>query len=990
MQGSEEPVQIPMPSSDEETEGEAERQVAMEAKSSQSRAHLVKSLELLGVFPTGIERGYCIIPRSSTPAARKRRVVQIVVEDAHIGSTVLALWNDNHSRPGAAAAAAFSGATPKNKNYLATDSDHGDAKFWPATIKRFTGEYVGLTDLADGALRSFADFDLVEDHANTLPFFLCVDIAFIIDETESRQRLVWSADHNTSTTDVLNSVRSPVVMSPKSSGGGPLTLLPSNLPSVVSVRNYSVVDALRGGDYRGAHSSGGRRASSMVVENPMVGGPISANDIVFERAHKSRRFTVLTVRDAGVVVQAKQQALRDLRDRWRRARASLPALSPKASHHSLGGSVSQLSELLTSSRHSSQAALRTPEPASVTQGGGHRRRLIMSGDAAAPPAPPSFVSCPTINVSPKKDEPPLTAAQTRSFVDLRDVGTAPSYSTRSVTPPQGAREQQVGGSVCESPPRSDRLQAKSQVNAPRHDRRAQSGADVVAIPRLQGASVGVAQLAVPAHDAHQTGPHPMPPPRRESEQTLPHHQRPLQGHAASILVSSEEHRRSSVSPRSSPHHLVDDDDDALVEEKVEQLEEELSNLRRLLHERSRLHQQTTARPHRHSPTAADAPLPEADVEDQTHQWHAGSASDDCGASPAPVPRGDVPLPRTQSPASRDKEQRSPKHRSQHQHQPQRSDVGSGGVKLWRKAQDQSFPPNSYVYVDPNARSTSPFDASGRSQLPQQRERGGGVLRTNQRAPLANGGVPSTRHEQSGASPTPTLTRTPRSAIAIDAHYHRSLAYKETVRRAMEDVKKKGLDVVRKQQKHHAELFRRDTRELDSSPVLQRKQRLIENAERSASRSPLGSRTPSVASRGGVSPFRGTSPTHPHQTHTQQPSSDVFARLSQPSATKAQTRAAAVYVPPPPIGRSASATRGIVAAVSSGARVRRSISPDFDVTAPIDDDQHEHLNERQSYNRLSSQHQQPPQRSNQGHQGQQEIRQSQHLFHMPTLARGFQS
>jgi hypothetical protein len=975
MQGSEDPVQIPMPSSDEETEGEAERQVAIEAKSSQSRAHLVKSLELLGVFPTGIERGYCIIPRSSTPAARKRRVVQIVVEDAHIGSTVLALWNDNHSRPGAAAAAAFSGTTPNNKKYLATDSDHGDAKFWPATIKRFTGEYVGLTDLADGALRSFADFDLVEDHANTLPFFLCVDIAFIIDETESRQRLVWSADHNnTSTTDVLNSVRSPVVMSPKSSGGGPLTLLPSNLPSVVSVRNYSVVDASRGGNDRGAHSSGGRRVSSLVVENPMVGGPISANDIVFERAHKSRRFTVLTVRDAGVVVQAKQQALRDLRDRWRRARASLPALSPKASHHSLGGSVSQLSELLTSS---SQAAIRTPEPASVTQGGGHRRRLIMSGDAAAPPAPPSFVSGPTIHISPKKDEPPLTAAQTRSFVDLRDVGTAPSYSNRSVTPPQGAREHLVGGSVCESPPRSDRLQAKSQVNAPRHDRRAQSGADVVAIPRLQGASVGAAQHAVTAHDAHQTGPHPMHPNRRLSEQALPHHQRPLQGHAA-------------LSPRSSPHHLVvdDDDDDALVEEKVEQLEEELSNLRRLLQERSRLHQQNTASPHRHSPTAADAPLPaEADVEEQTHQWHVGSASDDCGASPAPVPRGDVPRPRTQSPASRDKEQRSPKHRSQHHQPPQRSDVGSGGVKLWRKAQDQSFPPNSYVYVDPNARSTSPFDASGRSQLTQQRERGGGVLRTNQRAPLSNNGVPGTRHEQ---SPTPNLTRTPRSAIAIDAHYHRSLAYKETVRRAMEDVKKKGLDVVRKQQKHHAELFRRDTRELDSSPVLQRKQRLIENAERSASRSPLGSRTPSVASRGGVSPFRGTSPTLPHQTHKQQPSSDVFARLSQPSATKAQTRAAAVYVPPPPIGRSASATRGIVAAVSSGARVRRSISPDFDVTAPIDDDQHEHLNERQSYNRLSSHHQQPPQRPNQVHQGQHEIRQSQHVFHMPTLARGFQS
>ncbi|CUG48875.1 Hypothetical protein, putative [Bodo saltans] len=981
MQGSDEPVHVPPPSSDEETEGESEQQVAVEAKMSQSRSHLEKSLELLGVFPTGIERGYCIIPRSTVLGgiSRKRRVVQVVVEDAYIGSTVLALWNDNHVRPGAAAAAAFSGTTPKSKVHP-TDADLGEEKFWPATIRRFTGEYVGLTDLADGALRSFVDFDLVEDHANTLPFLLCVDIAFAVDESESRQRLVWSGD-STSPTD-FNSAKSSI-MSPKSNtnSGGPMILLPSNLPSVVSVRNYSVVDASRGGDYHhcsgaaAATVGGRRRASSLAVENPMIGGPISGNEIVFERAHKSRRFTVLTVRDAGVVVQAKQQALRDLRDRWRRARAALPALSPKPSQHSLGGSASEV--LLPSS---SQIALRTPEPTPVNHGS-HRRRLVTSGDTAAPPAPPSFVASHT-----------QPANAPHSFVDLHDVGTAP----RSATPPvmEGRSAAHGNGSVCESPPRSDRLHAKSQVNAPRHDRRSQTGADVVAIPRLQGAAAAAgggahhhhhatvatsSQLPSDAH--HSTAPpHLTHPPRRETE--VSHHQA-LQGHLASpasILVGTNITERRSVSPptRRSPattHHVSQAqqfDEDAEVEEKVEQLEEELAKLRRLLHERSRHqshHTQHEQQPHCHSPTVADAPFQEADLD------HLGSTSDDYGASPAPVPRAEVPRPRTKSPLSHHKDStHSPKHQKLHQEQ----GGTSGSVKLWRKAQDQSFPPNSYVYVDPNARSSSPFDTSGRSQLQQQRPRGLANARTTQHA---NGGTSATRHHEHTPAQSTIPGRTPRSAIAIDAHYHRSLAYKETVKRAMEDVRKKGLDVVRKQQKQHAELFRRDTRELDSSPVLQRKRTVIDKAERSASRSPLGSRTPSVASRGGVSPFRGTSPTHQQQTQKPRTSSsttnDVFARLTQSSSSKPQGKASPhVYVPPPPIGRSSSAsTRGIVAAVSGGARVRRSISPDFDVTAPVDDDDVHHNNDMSDYSHRRT---------------IQSERDQQRTFHMPTLARGFQS
>lgn len=926
LQGSDVPLQRAKapPSSDDDTEGEVEQQVAMEAKTSHARAHLEKTLELLGVFPSGIERGYCVIPRGQQGSG-KRRVVQIVVEDAHIGSTVLALWGDGRraARPGTV------GVTPSK----AATADMGEAKFWPATIKRFTGEYVGLTDLADAALSAFGDFDLVEDHANTLPFLLCVDLCFAVDESESRQRLVWSSTDGSSVADTnsTKSTRTPPSIS-SSASGGTMLLLPSMLPDVVSVRNYSVM-ALRSDS-----AAGSRNVSAMAVDNPMVSAPISANEIVFERARKSGRFTLLTVRDAGVIVQAKQQAIRDLRDRWRRARATMPSLPSKASLHSLVGSSDGQS--LATKGSASQAALR---PLEAEHEQWRRRSSASDGVTAAPLPPPTLVSPPSTPPSRQTQSTPprqRPAEHYRSFLDMHDIGTADPHSTarRGSTLPQapstppsklhGAIADNTQG-ACVSPPRSERLPNRPNVKGQPQRARA-SDTSTVAIPRLQGANIG---LVPERDDANETTLANLPshPARRRPPSPSPQKDHPLGQQTVARSLSKDEPQLPAQSPEDRAAAIA-------IENKMELLKGELLMLRRMLHERTAGHSESEGRSEMQNDLGI-APLSGDDK--------AASESNDCsdGLSPAPVPREDAPRPSSPKRSSIDKGKLN-------QRRNQFSPQSDAGVKLWRKAPETVFPPNSYVFVDPNARSVSPLGGpSGRSQI------------RNDRSAHRADGTPISTIQSSGG-------RTPRSAIAIDAHYHRSLAYKETVRRAIEDSKRKGLDAVRRQQKQHSELFRRDTRELDSSPVLQRKQVVIEKAERSASRSPLGSRTPSVASRGQVSPNRTTSPTQRRST------SDVFRRLAQPSSTHSHKAAPSPsYVPPPPIGRSASATRGIVAAVSAGpagatGRVRRSISPDFDVTPPADDDDGSYDRE---YPRRVPHH---PQHHR--------------VFDMPTLARGVQS
>lgn len=948
-----------MISSDDETDGDVEKGIVAEADSKQPSSILVH----LGVFPSGMEKGFGVIPRAvaTQPNGKpnKRRVVRLEFEPAAIGTRVLAVWG---GKPSSAMQSTH------------RTMDRATERYWPATIRAFTGEFCGLTDLPDDALSRFSDFAAIEELAPMLPFLLCVDVMYTADETEGKRlRLVWGSALDGS------EVASPAPKSGHMVGlasAGAFKMLPELLPDVLSLMNYSITPK------RSANARHGPAAT--VVENPIASSPISGHDVVFQRAYYTSRFTVLTVPNAVVVEQAKKESLRELQVRWRRLRVAIPASPPPVLLSSLRGPTA------TDAPASARGGVSEDRPTSggVSAVSCSRRR----GDHRPPHAVPSVAHIPQLVPSSTN----ISSSSVHSFIDMRGVDadeptvvmhrspspirksndhtpkshpkdTSPVRPSTSLITSSGRRQAEPDGIVqpprlqgvqsdhteivpYEAPPAYDTMNISnvSEVSQQSHPIRPSPSQAPYAVANRPSANIPDDIHARQAQADHTFHPRKHSPPMRSRRELAPPirirgeeivHSDLAKQECANQDVTAEECVGITQGPREG-----DDEADVLEAFRQEKSEEIRSLLQKVasIEEALRHVLNSSTRPDdtnllpfstrrrqegsAHAETENDVEYSTAVEVVRTSPRHMPFRNDN---SPPPAPRSELNQKPFGHPSAPLHQQRSTRGAAE-ELQPQ--------VRLWKRAPD-GFPPNSFVFVDPTSSAATMSPVGDVVELPSSRK--GNVSR---RAATPPSGA-NTR--TSG----PNLHGAPRSAIGVDQHYHKLVDKREAKKRLAEDARRFGSDWVRRQQEQHNLLFQRDKRELDSSPVLKKKRESIHTAERSTS--PILSN-----SRGGTPVSRDVSPSN-DSARRRSPKNELYDRLSQPKVVPVAipglrnienpsqpTTGRAIYAPPPPLlvtPRNGEPSKprvaaqrpqsGIIAVVSqTPSSVRRSISPDFDVVA----------------------------------------------------------